>query len=452
MRNFFPGYYRPSDEEFKSLWQNCIYIFDTNSLLNLYRYPTEARDDLLNFLERHSERVWIPFQVALEYQENRLSVIAEQVKRFREVKEILGKNLGSLEGDLGKLQLSKRHSVIKPDEFLEKIRQIVNQFNDELEILQKGQPNVYDIDLIRQRLDVIFESRIGSPPKDQAELDQIYKEGEIRFKRRIPPGYIDPKKKGRLSEKEGYHHGGLHYLRIFGDLILWKQILKHAEQAKIDKIIFITDDNTEDWWWIIESQGDKTIGPRSELIYEILSITNMKQFYMYNSDRFLKYANQYLGAQVKEESITQIRDIATVIGPNNMIRSYLLAEKAVELWLSQRYPNSIITRSEKFPDFVVNDANSSESIGYEVKYFEKINYLNIKNILLKSKNYSTESVLSRLNYVFVCGDYNLAKDIKQWISINIDYLPEGHSIILGILKKDDYSDLPKEFMVIYKFK
>jgi len=60
MRETFRGYYRPTDDEFSQLWEKCVVILDTNVLLNLYRYPSEARDDLLKVFQQISDRLWIP--------------------------------------------------------------------------------------------------------------------------------------------------------------------------------------------------------------------------------------------------------------------------------------------------------------------------------------------------------------------------------------------------------
>ncbi|MGE0024579.1 MAG: PIN-like domain-containing protein, partial [Hyphomicrobium sp.] len=89
MKDKFPGYYRPSEEEFAILWKECIFALDANVLLNLYRYPQTARDELLKIISRDPERFWIPHQAALEFQRNRLSVIAEQKNKFREVRKIV---------------------------------------------------------------------------------------------------------------------------------------------------------------------------------------------------------------------------------------------------------------------------------------------------------------------------------------------------------------------------
>ncbi|MFM2060738.1 MAG: hypothetical protein RLZZ507_408 [Cyanobacteriota bacterium] len=40
MRDLFPGYYQPTEKEFAELWKECIFSFDTNVLLHIYRYKT----------------------------------------------------------------------------------------------------------------------------------------------------------------------------------------------------------------------------------------------------------------------------------------------------------------------------------------------------------------------------------------------------------------------------
>lgn len=81
MKKLFPGFYQPTDTEFKKLWEKCTFVIDANVLLNLYRYPEEAKADLLKVFGKISDRLWLPYQAALEYQKNRLIVIAEQRSR-----------------------------------------------------------------------------------------------------------------------------------------------------------------------------------------------------------------------------------------------------------------------------------------------------------------------------------------------------------------------------------
>jgi hypothetical protein len=67
LKKAFAGYYRPSDAEFRQLWEQCIFVLDANVLLNLYRYSDETRSKFLEILEVLSKRLWVPHQAALEY-------------------------------------------------------------------------------------------------------------------------------------------------------------------------------------------------------------------------------------------------------------------------------------------------------------------------------------------------------------------------------------------------
>ena len=80
-----------------------------NVLLNLYRYPGPARDDLIAAFRKLSPRIFVPYQAALEYQSGRVGTIASQLKRFDEVRKVLRDSENQLQAELGKLQLRKRH-------------------------------------------------------------------------------------------------------------------------------------------------------------------------------------------------------------------------------------------------------------------------------------------------------------------------------------------------------
>ena len=95
----------------------------------------------------------------------------------------------------------------------------------------------------------MFEGKVGTPYTEE-KLGKIYKEGEKRYKKKIPPGYKD-------IDKPGFE--------IYGDLVLWFQVIDKAKSEK-RQIILIVDEKKEDWWF--KSKG-KIIGPRPELINEM---------------------------------------------------------------------------------------------------------------------------------------------------------------------------------------
>ena len=316
MKSLFSGYYFFSDSELADLWKNCTFIFDTNVLLNLYRYPKATSDELLKILKRISGQLWIPFQVGLEYQENRLDVINEQVEMFHKVQEALKKGKESLEQNLNQLQLKKRHSLIDPTELLEKIDNAITEFQQNLELLQEKQPNVFDYDQLREEIASIFEGKIGQPPSSQEELNAIYAEGKRRYDQKYPPGYMDIDKDNELrkrKERTVYLYSGLSFERKYGDLILWYQIIEEAEKNdKLKKIIYVSGDVKEDWWYKADRFGSRQeaiLGARPELVQEISSKSGVVAFHMYQTDRVLIDANRYLGTQVSQEAVEQIRDV-----------------------------------------------------------------------------------------------------------------------------------------------
>ncbi|MGD0990767.1 MAG: PIN-like domain-containing protein, partial [Candidatus Sulfotelmatobacter sp.] len=88
MRKTFPGYYRPSEPEFRRLWDRCIFVLDANVLLNLYRYSDVTRKKLLDILLKIQSRLWV-HQAALEYQRNRLEVISAQREAYKQIEQLL---------------------------------------------------------------------------------------------------------------------------------------------------------------------------------------------------------------------------------------------------------------------------------------------------------------------------------------------------------------------------
>lgn len=451
MRRVFFGYYRPSEEELSSLWEKCVFIVDANVLLNLYRYPKEARDDLVSILKQVSDRLWIPHQAALEYQENRLGVIAEQVKKYRQVRDVLEDILTRLKSQLNSLQLKKRHSTINPDGLIEQTESLFKGFLRQLETLEREQPNVFDPDILRDEIDSIFEGKIGPPPGSQEVLDQIYQEGKERYKQKWPPGYMD-EGKSEGNDRSVYVYGGLVFQREYGDLILWEQIIQQAQkQSDFKQIIFITDDTKEDWWWICESQGKKTIGPRPELVGEITSKGGVEQFYMYNSERFMTFAKTYLGIQVKPESITQVRDVTRLRQAEShkeFMALVMAAEQAFLEWLKASYPrDEIVENRHGFPDFIRVDRDSETRIGYELK-FSRSGHLMLhryRDALYRGYYEASEGQIDELVLVLITKGSENLEEMNRSLQGQKLKLPEKTSVLTGLMVVDQEDETIAEF-------
>ena len=118
MKDKFAGFHKPDDEDIKQMWAECLFVLDTNVLLNLYKYREVTRDALVEVLETLSPRVWITYHVALEFQRSRTTVLAQQHKKFAEVRAETENLTNSLKNKFGQLQIDKLHSLIDPSDFL----------------------------------------------------------------------------------------------------------------------------------------------------------------------------------------------------------------------------------------------------------------------------------------------------------------------------------------------
>ncbi|BBD60877.1 hypothetical protein NIES2109_36770 [Nostoc sp. HK-01] len=458
MKELFKGYYRPSESEFQEIWKSATFVLDANMLLNMYRYPEEARTQLFTVLQSIAPQLWVPYQAALEFQRNRLTVIAEQKKRFSEVRKVLENYEKGIISELDNLQLKKRHSSIQVDELVSALGEKITNFIEKLEQLEATQLSVTDNDPIREKLDKLLEGKIGEP-FSQEEINKIYQEGEIRFKDEIPPGYKDYKKENE-NKNDIFTYGGIIYKRKYGDLVLWKQILDKALQDSIKSIVFLTDDEKEDWWWITESQGKKKVGPRPELVQEISKYAGNKFFYMYNSEQFLRYSKEFLNTNVTDESISQVGEIATEseIKFSNrysvMRKLEYLACKYVLAWLKNRYYNSIVVENERrFPDYIVHDSKSGKSLGFEVK-LSRDPYAT--KFILRDQQYRgyyeiKEGSLDEITFVFVTLDEETASKMLQILQRNSIQLPPGVSLIIGLLNLENETDFTSEFCPLAEF-
>lgn len=304
VKNLFKSFYQPTEKEFNELWEKCIFVFDTNTLLNLYRYPEKTRELFLNILQKIEGRIWIPYQVAFEYHKNLNDELYKQDTGYNSFQELINNSITDLIGKIENKSKEIRHSNIT----IEKIISIMNEAKEfatkELDS-QKGEHP--DLEKLKENLDSIIGDEVGRP-YNQEELDQIYIAGEERYANQIPPGFKDVSdKKGKTS-----FYNGITYKDEYGDLVYWLQIIEKAKEQSISAVILISDDSKEDWIYKVKGQK-KGIHP--ELMNEFRRETNSKPFYLYNSEQFIKHAQNHLSitnSENIEEAITDIKTIKEV--------------------------------------------------------------------------------------------------------------------------------------------
>ena len=287
MRDRFPGYYRPTEEEFAALWEQALIVPDTNVLLTLYRLPVATRSQLLEILSKLKERLFISYQVGAEFQRNRLDVIEEQMRTYAEVEkaiDIIAANVG---------KELREHPRIDRADLEGRIAKALKPIKKHLEGLRQGHPDPLTDgdplgpDAVRDELDGLLEDRIG----ESRDLEELVKEGSERYEGKIPPGWGDVKK----PEPDRY-----------GDLAIWLDVIAKAKAEK-RPVILVTEDRKPDWWSI---RDGKTIGPRPELIEEMRDKAGQR-LWMYGLRRFMEEGAKVLGIELNEDARGDIQRAET---------------------------------------------------------------------------------------------------------------------------------------------
>ena len=269
MRDEFVGWYPRTAEELRVLWDRAIFVPDANILLHCLRHTAHVREELLRVLEVLKDSLWIPYQVGIEFQRNRLDVEFGALDAYDRL-------VGEYESALGqareKLRQLRAHPVISVEKEMAALDTFIEDFSGRMAAAKGQHPSEALTDAVN-RLTAIFAGRVGAK-LSREQLDALKKEGDDRYARKVPPGYKDAKKDAGEYDK-------------YGDLIIWKDLLAKAKQEK-RPVIFISDDVKEDWWRI--HKGRK-VGPRPELVEEFQREAG-QDFHIYEFGNFLRIAAQ----------------------------------------------------------------------------------------------------------------------------------------------------------------
>jgi hypothetical protein len=317
-RNNYHEKFELSPDKEQKLWDNSIIVFDTSALIDFYFYPKETRQEIFDkIFSTLKGRLWIPYHVQFEYLKNRKGIIEkpisekydplknDKIKALLEAKSKISKVAEQIKKDTEK---SEKHPFLpqeKIDEFISFTKEIetkINQFEKDLrsEIEKQEQEikSLNDDDTILSAFESFLE--VGEELSFSKIMD-IVSEGKLRYEFKIPPGYLD------LKEKDG--------TQIFGDLIVWKQILDYSK-SKSQNIIFICNDLKLDW--CNKNSRSRIESPRQELIKEFYDYSN-KEFWMYDQSQFLYKANEYLNVDVENARIEEISKVIDTRNSDDLI-------------------------------------------------------------------------------------------------------------------------------------
>lgn len=289
MRNLFPLYYHLSEDEKRQLFnsKDCYFVFDTNALLDIYRLGKETADKVLILIDKYKDRIVIPKHVAYEYHKNMLDIITEICGKYKCFLD-LNSSDSILNGLIDSLKLQNEPSIKrKVTRYLSPaLEGLLNDVKSECDYIQ----NQFKSWELQNKLSDALGSLVLGGYTDE-EIKEIEEKGKKRYATEIPPGYKDAKEKSS---------------NIYGDYIIWCEILRFAKDKRCS-IIFIGRDMKEDW---LQKLHGMTCGPRQELLDEFHEYSPKGKFYIYSLDQFLSFANE-TDKVMDDSDIIEVKELIT---------------------------------------------------------------------------------------------------------------------------------------------
>ncbi|MGW0792810.1 PIN-like domain-containing protein [Streptomyces sp. NPDC002911] len=264
------------DAERSAFFQNGIIVLDTNVLLSLYEYTETSREEVLSALEQTAGRLWMPYQVGLEFVRGRRSTLESRKRALADAASDVNKKLmvarkAIIEAkNLVRTQLDKYSrapeevasldALVKDTEVDKHLFVYRDEFKRHLDMLKADHGlalNATDADdPILPRVAELYGEGVGLQPDDEVLRKRLEEATAFRFPNKIPPGFAD-------SDKDTP-------LKSAGDFLLWEEVVQHVSQLPEPsrRVLFVSNDTVKEDWYEPGS-GTRSSRPWPSLVDEL---------------------------------------------------------------------------------------------------------------------------------------------------------------------------------------
>ncbi|GAA2623862.1 hypothetical protein GCM10010425_19160 [Streptomyces spororaveus] len=263
------------DAERGAFFNDGIIVLDTNVLLSLYEYTETSRQEVLSALEQAAGRLWMPYQVGLEFVRGRRSTLESRKRALADAASDVNKKLMAARKAIVEAKTLVCAQLDKYARAHEEIAQLQalaadtsvdahldlyrREFKRHLDMLKADHSlalNTADAsDPILACIAELYGEGVGEQPEDQVLRERIEEATNFRFPNKIPPGFADSGKETPL--------------RSAGDFLLWEELIDHVSKMPggSRQVLFVSNDTKEDWY---ESElGSRSARPWPSLVDEL---------------------------------------------------------------------------------------------------------------------------------------------------------------------------------------
>lgn len=333
--------YTLSLEKETRMLDNCIFVFDTSALFNIYYFSQKTQNEIFNkIFNQFSDRLWIPNHVQYEYLINRektmMKPLTEKYGRLQTDQiNPLKKKIIDIENNFkdlkNKTHKNETHPYMKQEIYtdFEKTMDCLkkdfdvffNKIEEEISVRKSEIESLVDTDTVFEEIKKHFKS---GRKYSYDEIDKIMQEGKKRYADKIPPGYEDEERNKKVG------------IQKYGDLIIWNQIIEFAKQEGLP-IILISNDLKSDWCYSNKINGEPRIEkPKEDLIREIKDKAGVS-FWMYSFPQFLHKAKEVLKIEIESEVIEEAQESVKSLNSNIVYNKYYVSFSTNKLQKYETY-------------------------------------------------------------------------------------------------------------------
>lgn len=384
----FPEFYQEKLEniDLENESDNLI-ILDTNFLLDIIRYPTNVAEKYITALEKVKNNLYVPYLVALEFNFNKSTIKKEKHRNIEKYKNEIIKVLDNLKEKISNyksinildfkpinIENTKdfSHDLLnKTEEFK---NQILNTIDDKITTAITKEE-----DIIYEKLINIIGNKIGEK-YTQDWIDNIESEGKERYKNELAPGFNDDEK------EDSRRYDELCYQLKFGDLIIWKDILKYSKNSSKEgtKVIYITDEGQSDKKSDLLYKIDNLIvGPHIFLMNELQRETK-KELYILRNYRFIQLVTALSDQEIQDIKYlsTRLNEKEKVIKVDDALQKKEKINSSLLKYIRE------IRENEEEKDYLIREIKKNEETrSFLIRELEELEKLEkLENVYLDGNN------------------------------------------------------------------
>lgn len=404
---------------------DCKIFIDTNIFGLFFRIYSSARKEFFDWIipliekKRINTPLWAVNEYSNRFIRNQiddyfspLKKVNTTQKEFKEISSFLKMNI-----DAKSLTGTNYETV---EDYLNDLKDIEDKLR-KIAVAAKSKDETYK-NSVHSEIQSVFESTVLQSDLPNI-LNTISAIGQERYNHKLPPGFEDDKKE----------------LNLFGDLIIWLEILEYCKKSNTKKAILITNDNKKDWVYAPSKISEnskllpnnspqfKIVDPR--LTYEFKQYTESEDFHIINFESLTQILiNKSKGGFIELAKALQIATLqdTEIVDKSNIEKEEVVVEEKDSLEGKIIIETVSPTNEEIYSEFALSDRDfptndstvASETIENLKTYnwyvqnpaLEKFLKLDLSNIGESQNIKDKLFVIGRNIYQSACGGSGTAVD------------------------------------------